>query len=142
MIFFTLLHLVPSVERPSHFTMNLDAPPEKRWKGAIAAVLRQHSSEHGFGPVFAAHNQSMYNQITPAQWSRMGEAVKKNYPEHATELRSISAQFREAGYSVSFEYLVGWLYFHELAHTDLASTHDRKRFGAECTCILAQDDSG
>ena len=38
---------------------------------------------------------------------------------------------------MSFEYLAGWVWFHELAHTDLQD--ENTTVAQECTGILAQD---
>ena len=47
---------------------------------------------------------------------------EQNHPEIAGELKGISAQFLAHGHYVTYEYLVGWLWYHEIAHTDVRGT--------------------
>lgn len=131
------LNLPPA---PPHFHLNLDSPPEQRWKGAVAAVLAAHPWEHGFGPSFANHNRSLFNHLTDADWILMRQAIEKYWPELALELKSISQLFQDAGHFVSYDYLCGWVYFHELDHTELA--HTDYSMGRECTGIVMQDTTG
>ena len=106
---------------PPRFTVDLDAPAGARWRGAVSAVLAVHPWQWSFGATFAAHNATLFDNLTPAQYIALGAAVTSHFPEQAAELRTISAEFLELGQYVSFEYLCAWVWFHELDHTDLAN---------------------
>jgi hypothetical protein len=125
---------------PPHFVMNLDLPPAARWDGAVGLVLAAHPFEHSFGAAFADHNASMFNKLTYSDWAMMGDTVKKHWPEQAAELQGISRQFIAAGHCVTYEYLCGWVFFHELAHSDLQDAEFS--ITAACTGIVAQDLQG
>ena len=154
---------------PPAFLVDLDAAPEARWRGAVGAVVAAHGWEHSFGASFAAHNATLFDALLPEHYAALGAAVTAHFPEQAAELRGLVAEFARyapaaaAGAAagaelVSFEYLCAWVWFHELDHTDLASssastaaaaaasTSDAASSDAashrECTAIVAQDASG
>ena len=52
-------------------------------------------------------------------------ATEQHHPEVFAELQGISDEFSAAGHIVSVHYLVAWLWFHELAHTELSTATDR-----------------
>lgn len=114
--------------------------PETSWPIAVRTVLEQHGWEHSFGPVFAAHNASLFDNLSPAQWEALAESVQKFWPENARDIQAIVSGFDAAqasgllpaGASVSFEYLAGWVWFHELAHTELADFSKACRGGVPC----------
>jgi len=54
---------------------------------------------------------------------------------YASELDGISQSFAKAGHIVTFEYLCGWVWYHELAHSDL----QRGVATPECTGIIGED---
>ena len=81
---------------PPVVTVNLDAPPEKRWAGAVGAVLAAHPWQHSFGPAFAGHNATMFHKLNAGHWQSLGAAVRKNFPQMAGELEGISSQFVRA----------------------------------------------
>jgi len=124
---------------PPHFHLNLDSPPEKRWQGAVTTVLAAHPWEHGFGPAFASHNRSLFNHLTDDHWVLMRQAIEKHWPELALELKSLSQSFHDAGHAVTYDYLCGWVYFHELDHTELGVGNVMER---ECTGLIMQDTTG
>ena len=70
----------------------------------------------------------------------LANATKQHHPEVFAELQGISDEFSAAGHIVSVHYLVAWLWFHELAHTELstASTEEQR----ECTAAVVQDQHG
>lgn len=112
--------------KPPLFVVDLSKPAERRWDGAVAMIIDRHSYFHSFEQVFATHNRTLFNWVTPQQWSAMGQAVRRHYPEAASELSGIAAQFAELGLpEVSYEYMVGWLYFHELLHSDINHKPDK-----------------
>lgn len=131
-----VLGLPPS---PPHFHLNLDADAGRRWHGAVAMVLAAHPWEYSFGSAFANHNRSLFNHLTDDHWSLMKQAIETNWPELSMELKSISQSFSDAGHLVTYEYLCGWVYFHELAHTELNRGNN---IGRECTGIIMQDTNG
>jgi len=135
-----LLLLLPTVvfgamQAVPQFTVSLDVPASERWAGAVQAVLATHSWENSFGPAFVGHNISLFNSLTMDQWSLLATSVRQYYPEYALELQGISQSFAKAGYVVTFEYLCGWVWFHELAHSDL----QRGVATPECTGIIGED---
>lgn len=142
-VLLALLAIVPwsarSLTPPPRFVMNLDSPASTRWNGAVKAVLDVHPFEWSFGAAFSAHNTSMYNNVTEAQYQLIGNSFASHYPQNADELRGISAQFADLGHYVSFEYLAAWVYFHELAHTDIATPDSVARNGRSCCAVLARD---
>lgn len=63
---------------------------------------------------------------------------------HASELRGIAKEFASLGYpQITYEYLASWVYFHELAHTDIASPEAvaMKNNARSCSAVLAYDSS-
>ena len=134
-----LLTLAVGLAPPPTFTLNLSAPAETRWRGAVGLVLAAHPFNESFGPTFAEHNVTLFSKLTERQYHTMSSALKTHWPEQANELRGIASDFAAAGHFVSFEYLVAWVYFHALAHTPLLSADADTR---ECTGILARTASG
>ena len=133
-------HLAIGIESPPHFILDLDAPADSRWEGAVSLVLAHHPFDSGFGPAFASHNASLFDKLSDAQYEALGSAVERHYPEHAAELHSIASQFLAAGYYVSFQYLSAWVYFHELAHTELQDPDSK--LWQECSAVVAMDATG
>ena len=119
------------------FTLDLSKPPQDRWVGAVGTILSRHPWEESFGPTFQAHNASLFSKMTSDEFSALGAAVNKYFPEQAKELFGLSSEFQKFGHSVSYEYLSAWVYFHELAHTPLVSTEERVRMKS-CAAILAR----
>jgi N-acylethanolamine-hydrolysing acid amidase len=122
--------------------MDLSSPPSQRWAGAITAVLDRHAFKDSFALAFANHNASMFNKLKPADWKLLGDSVRKHYPEQAEELVSLSKEFYSHGEYVSYEYLAGWVYFHELAHTDLQDAKSYGDISTACTGIIGQASDG
>ena len=110
-----------TVYSPSTVTIDLDASPAQRWQPAIMAVLKQHSFEDSFLPVFAYHNRTLFDNITDEQYASLAASLEAHYPMETAELHGISSIFASLGYDVSFPYLAAWVWFHELAHSDAAS---------------------
>ncbi|KAK3288405.1 hypothetical protein CYMTET_4115 [Cymbomonas tetramitiformis] len=123
---------------PPAFTVSLDLPARERWIGAVDLVLTHHTFGESFGAVFAEHNNTLFSDLTPDHYNELANSMRKYYPEQSDELEGISQSFRTAGYIVTFEYLSAWVYFHELAHTELADP----TFSRECTGIVTQDRYG
>jgi hypothetical protein len=134
-----LLATANAFEVPPLFTVNLDLAPRLRWNGALAAVLRTHSFEDGFLPIFEEHNRTLFDNVPTSAWPRLARSLEDHWPDHAEELKGIADEFSAAGHRVSFEYLAGWTWFHELAHSDVAAKSMETR---ECTALLARDSSG
>ena len=131
---------VVGVRVPPPYVVDLDSPPEVRWAGAVASVLRVHPWEHSFGPVFEAHNASLFQHLTVQDYSLLAGAMDNHYPEQAAELRGLSAAFAESGHPVTYNYLCAWVWFHELAHTSLAPPALRAM--RACTGVLAYGADG
>ena len=125
---------------PPTFTVNLSLPAAERWKGALSLI--PHAWEDSWEQIFEAHNASLYSQLKPEQWAELATAMRTHYPGQAEELTGIAADFAASGHPVTFEYLVGWVYFHELAHSDLLRPDARDDVRRECTGVVAQDASG
>eukprot|EP00756_Hemistasia_phaeocysticola_P033190 Hpha_TRINITY_DN16452_c1_g14::TRINITY_DN16452_c1_g14_i1::g.161484::m.161484 len=130
---------------PPLFTVDLSLPPSARWRGAVGLVVAAHGWRDSFGAAFAAHNVSLFDNINYAQFAILGDALARDFPEQAAELQGIATEMRAYDPSVSYRYLAAWVYFHELAHTDLISNTtgptslDVRR---SCTAFLAQADDG
>lgn len=134
-----VLSQVKSFDVPPTFTLDLSLAPEHRWDGSLAMLLSRHPYEFSFGPVFAAHNTSLFSNLLGSHFALISKAVRRHWPETAAELLGIVQQFAAVGHSeVSFEYLAAWLYFHELAHSDIAAGIEER----ECTGILTQSFDG
>eukprot|EP00730_Choanoeca_flexa_P000883 TRINITY_DN10380_c0_g2_i2.p1 TRINITY_DN10380_c0_g2~~TRINITY_DN10380_c0_g2_i2.p1 ORF type:complete len:378 (+),score=54.00 TRINITY_DN10380_c0_g2_i2:253-1386(+) len=121
---------------PPSVAINLDESASTRWKPAVDAILSRQSFEASFMPVFASHNESLFNNITQTQTAAIASSIEQHFPEQAAELRGISTAFAAHGYHVSFEYLSLWVWFHELAHSDAASDGLSKAQSRSCTGIL------
>lgn len=78
-------------------------------------------AERYAGVAFQEHNTSLFNRLTASQFTVLGKALEQHFPTNAMEIRSLSADFMSRGHYVSYEYLAAWVYYHELAHTQLAS---------------------
>ena len=104
---------------PPTFTVDLTLPPEQRWVGALE--LLPHSWDESWAPIFAYHNATLFDALPDGTLAALARALDAHYPEHAAELRGLARSFGRVypGRSVSYEYLAGWVYFHELAHTDV-----------------------
>jgi hypothetical protein len=130
-----------ALEAPPSFTVDLSQPPRSRWKGALARVLRAHGYEHSFGPIFDAYNASLFSKLPLSSWDQMSESIDTHYPVQAEELHGIADDFAANGHpEVSYRYLVGWVWFHELSHTSTAASASADN--RECTGLLARDASG
>ena len=134
---------VRMLRAPPTFTMDLSVAPVQRWKGALASVLRQHPWEYSFLPIFTQHNASLFSRLPLRAWNVLTASLDTFYPDHAAELRGIAAEFAAHGHAdVTFQYLAGWVWFHELAHTDVVDDSARHGSARECTAMLARDMVG
>lgn len=128
-----------ALEFPPRFTLDLRKPPLQRWNGALDLILSKHRYEESFLPVFQEHNKTLFNHLEPPHFESLGRAVREHFPETALELQGIANDFEGHGYPVTFQYLSAWLYFHELAHTDVVGAGFDSR---ECTGIVAETTRG
>ena len=136
--------IVSASSVPPLIRVDLERPPEERWSGALAAVLEKHAWEDSFGPVFEAHDEDLFSRISSAQWTLLENATRMHFPDRSRELDGIALQFAQAGHSeVNFQYLCGWLFFHELAHSDLLSkgSATERSLAKSCTGIVARTES-
>ena len=131
-------YVASTLELPPRFVLDLGKPPQQRWEGALDLILSKHPFEESFLPVFQEHNKSLFNHLGPSDFKSLGEAVTKHFPETAGELQGIASNFGRHGYEVSFQYLSAWLYFHELAHSDIVGEMETR----ECTGIVAENQDG
>ena len=117
----------------------MSLPPSQRWVGALRSATNGRAWENSWGPIFTAHNESLFNRFDEAAWLSLEVALSKHYPTQAQEILTIASEFEVVfpGHYVSFSYLAGWVYYHSLAHSDLASGNTT--FWRECTGILATD---
>ena len=125
---------------PPQISVDLSAAPRDRYRGAVRAVLERHSWEHSFGVAFSSHNLTLFDNLDTQMYELLTNATEQHHPEVFAELQGISDEFSTAGHIVSVHYLVAWLWFHELAHTELstASTEEQR----ECTAAVVQDQHG
>lgn len=85
-------------------------------------ALSNNTWESTWLPIFSYHNATLFNFVTDVQWAAIAKAVLNKYPEQSEELKSIAAEFMLVHRKfVSFAYLCGWAYFHELAHSSIAA---------------------
>lgn len=127
-----------ALEFPPRFTLDLRKPPLQRWDGALDSILSKHPYAESFLPVFQEHNSTLFNYLQPSHFESLARAVTEHYPETALELQGIAADFERHGHAVTFQYLSAWLYFHELAHTDVGAGVNPR----ECTGIVAKTEKG
>jgi N-acylethanolamine-hydrolysing acid amidase len=128
-----------ALSAPPVFTVDLTVPPEERWVGALDLISAGSTFEESWLPAFAYHNSSLFNGLASDEWATLAAALTAAYPSQAAELHGLSCEFlRVYGQVVTFEYLAGWVYFHELAHSDLAIEAAVAR--PECTGLLVQDE--
>lgn len=129
---------------PPSFTVDLAVQPQDRWKGALALITAPFAESWEI--IFKFHNTSLFDALTADDFSALGDSLSTHFPENALELQGISDEFLTVHQQyVSFDYLAAWVYFHELAHTDIAlgSALPGGYFGGrECTGLLAQDAEG
>lgn len=111
---------------PPSVVVDESLPPSLAWAGAVNAVLEAHAWDDGFGPVFAAHNRSLFDRVPASKLRVLMGAAKKHQPRAAAAITAIAGAIsaHPRGKFVSAEYLAGWLWFHELAHTELASPEE------------------
>eukprot|EP00965_Chrysotila_dentata_P194298 6176295-Pleurochrysis_carterae.AAC.1 len=134
--------LVWGMAAPPSFTLNMSASPRMRWHGALSLI--SSSWDDAWLPVFEAHNRTLFASLSSSQWSDAAAAVRQHFPEQAEELMGIADEFSRVHHQyVSFEYLAGWVYFHELAHSTLLN-HSAvgTTLRRECTGLLAEDGAG
>eukprot|EP00435_Cladocopium_sp_Y103_P059293 s163_g21.t1 len=136
--FLAVFFCASALEFPPRFTLDLRKPPLQRWDGALDLILSKHRYEESFLPVFQEHNKSLFDHLQPSHFEALGRAVTEHFPETALELQGIAADFERHGYPVTFQYLSAWLYFHELAHSDVVTAG----FARECTGIVAETTNG
>eukprot|EP00035_Acanthoeca_spectabilis_P008516 m.155097 g.155097 ORF g.155097 m.155097 type:complete len:442 (+) comp14395_c2_seq1:13-1338(+) len=134
--------LVDAMRAPPEFTLDLATPPEQRWLGAVSAVLRVHPWDSSFGAVFAAHNATLFDNLPLGTLDSLWATLEQHFPITAREIAGLSAEFTASGHTVSREYLAGWVYFHELAHTDLATDVDSRACTAVVTLNIDQEANG
>eukprot|EP00041_Stephanoeca_diplocostata_P025103 m.650402 g.650402 ORF g.650402 m.650402 type:complete len:425 (+) comp22671_c0_seq7:193-1467(+) len=131
---------VDGLSQPPHFFLDLTKPPDTRWSGALDEVLDAHPFEYSFEVAFREHNESLFNHLSEDQFAALGQALDDHFPVNAAEIRSLSADFISRGHYVSYEYLAAWVYYHELAHTQLASNiTDRRNNERSCTGLVVED---
>ena len=141
MVLASLLPAVLATSTPPTFVLDLSAPAESRWAGALALIAAEHAWEDSWEIIFSEHNATLFDHLSASDFASLGSALNEHFPTHAAELKGISAEFTAVyQQTVTYEYLAAWVYFHELAHTDIAGTAlDARR---ECTGIVAQDAHG
>eukprot|EP00961_Rhodomonas_salina_P004462 61000-Rhodomonas_salina.1 len=127
---------------PPRFVLDLDKPPSERWRGAVELVLASHSFESGFGETFAQYNKTLYDNLKPHHWKLLVSALAEHFPEQAEELAGLAKEFQKQGHYVSVEYLAGWVFSHELGHTDLLIPSQRSEISKSCTGIVVEDADG
>ena len=134
-----LLAGVSALTAPPTFNVNVDTQPRHRWRGALKMI--PHAWEDSWGPTFAAFNASLFNNVSSARYQQLAEALQQHFPEQAEELEGIVDDFAAVHptHHVSYEYLAGWVFFHDLAHTELGGMPGDFR---ECTGLVAQDSKG
>jgi N-acylethanolamine-hydrolysing acid amidase len=139
-LLFLLLQRIQSSSPPPVHTLDLSLPPSKRWSGAVRIATGDRTWEESWKNIFQYHNKSLFNKLTDENWSNLGNSLKKYYPMQASEISTIAKEFNILfpQQYVSFNYLAGWVYYHELAHTDLYLVKNIDHFPRECTGIIAQ----
>lgn len=129
------------------FYINLSDAPEKWFQPSVDYILDTHTFEHSFGPIFKIHNHTLFDSLSKSDWEILEQSILTYFPQNYKCLEGISESFGKFGHYVSVAYLSGWVYFHELAHTDLASQDGKTATSLKksCTGILinsAQSGSG
>lgn len=126
---------IPATQRGKDGVIGFEWP----WDTMLDLTLGTHGWENTFGPTFEAHNISLFNHVSPQWFTALATNFSQHFPTHAEELQGLSAAFGRAGHPVSFEYLVGWVYYHELAHSDLQQEEFQPR---ACTAALVRCADG
>lgn len=132
--------LVSGMYAPPRAVVDECEPEATRWGAAVNASLSAHPWQFGFGPVFQAHNASLFDHLSSEQLEDLGNWTRTNNPSVAAQLDGMAQAFRSHpnGGPVTYEYLVGWLWFHELAHTELSTAAQPK---ACCGILSAATNS-
>lgn len=133
--------IVLGMAPPPSVVVDESLPPSVAWSGAVNAVLEAHAWDDGFGPVFAAHNRSLFDRVPDAKLRGLLVAAQKHQPRAAAAITAIAGAIsaHPRGKFVSAEYLAGWLWFHELAHTELASPEEAHQ--RSCCGVLVAPSS-
>eukprot|EP00939_MAST-03C_sp_MAST-3C-sp1_P000776 g776.t1 len=142
-VLFCWRHVIDASSVPPSFTVDLRLSPRQRWKGALSKVLNVHSWNNSFGPVFEEHNRDLFDHLSDEQWNQLEMATSHHFPDTAEELRGIADDFAKSGHTeVNFRYLCGWLWFHELAHSDLLVQNSviEKGLSKSCTGIVVRSN--
>eukprot|EP00760_Papus_ankaliazontas_P040092 PhM_4_TR987/c0_g1_i1/m.16859/K13720/NAAA; N-acylethanolamine-hydrolysing acid amidase len=89
------------------------------WDDAIAAVLSRHSFDESFGAFFTGANNTVFRFYDKTTiFSNIAAVIDNMHPTYAKELRGIAASFQRRGHDVSYPYLAGLAYYHDLAQSN------------------------
>lgn len=77
----TLAGSTLAMTAPPFFTLDLSAPAETRWRGSVTAILAEHGWNNSFGAVFAAHNATLFGNLSGAQFATLATALQSHFNE-------------------------------------------------------------
>ena len=111
------------------YEINLDLPPEQRWRDAVLGQEKLHGWEYSFKPVL----DYIDTVVPPTLWAEHEMALRAVAEpiigeEAAAELRGIQAAATEIGQNISLAELEFFQVFYEIL--------------MECTGILAHNEAG
>jgi N-acylethanolamine-hydrolysing acid amidase len=120
--------------------VDLGLAPSERWNAVVNASLTFVPFSEGMQPIFASHNASLFNNVSLSQFELLWQSLREFWPERAQELAGLASAISShpRGGWVSPQYLAGWVWFHELAHTELSLSARPKA----CTGVLVADAAG
>ncbi|CAK57400.1 unnamed protein product (macronuclear) [Paramecium tetraurelia] len=114
LLLFQLFTIISCYSYLPQLEIDLNAPPKQRWMKAVQTVLELHGYQNSFGSVFAFHNQHSFHILNKDDYDTIAYFLRKNFPEHALELEGVVEALNRP--EITFEYMAGWAYFHEIAH--------------------------
>ena len=121
-------------------TIDLDASPEGRFGESLKMIVALHGWNHSFGPIFSFYETQLFQHVPADDLRILSVLVEKFWPIQASELKGLASSFAEIGHSeVDFEALCGWVYFHELMHSEFSDSVDPK---SGCTALLTANSDG
>lgn len=111
-------------------TIDMDLPPEQRWKPAVDAV------KPGALQALVAHfDQHFFSLVPPHAIDALHDALQTYWPEHYAEVEGLANAT-----GLPLRTVVSWSFYHDLAHTNWTAASVLQQ--RDCTGILVAGADG